>query len=331
MTDRKALADTNNTPEDVATLYTWANLHGAKYRDFSASRAQSREKARQRVQEAIEEERRRVSEQAKAEEAAEAQRAVDSVHAAEAERLAEIAAQTAARLSELTATYAKPPNSPQPVAPVQQRGNPGFAPPENDQPAFLHPHSTPVTEDSFFQPSDPWTSPESQDNPGSLAWFVPGHCETGGQPLAHVQPRQASEDALLEPSHRLTPRWFALKSVFEGTFPPVETAKALAPASSRAPVLAVFSLAGGVGKTSLVATLGRALSARGEKVLLVDTAAYGLLPLFFGARDQRPGVLRTFTPPGASGEAPIQMVTIDPEALGPEAVNQETLTNEIGK
>ena len=57
MADRKALTD--ETPEDVATLYSWANLHGAKYRDFSASRAQTREKARQRVQEAIETERRR--------------------------------------------------------------------------------------------------------------------------------------------------------------------------------------------------------------------------------------------------------------------------------
>ena len=59
MTDRKALVDANETPEDVATLYSWANLHGAKYRDFSASRAQTREKARQRVQDAIEAERRR--------------------------------------------------------------------------------------------------------------------------------------------------------------------------------------------------------------------------------------------------------------------------------
>jgi cellulose biosynthesis protein BcsQ len=40
MTDRKTLADQNETPEDIATLYSWANLHGAKYRDFSASRAQ---------------------------------------------------------------------------------------------------------------------------------------------------------------------------------------------------------------------------------------------------------------------------------------------------
>jgi cellulose synthase operon protein YhjQ len=48
--------------------------------------------------------------------------------------------------------------------------------------------------------------------------------------------------------------------------------------------------------------------------LLVDTAAYGLLPFFFGARDQRPGLLRTFNPPGASAEAPIQLVTLDPES-----------------
>ena len=47
------------------------------------------------------------------------------------------------------------------------------------------------------------------------------------------------------------------------------------------PVVAVFSLAGGVGKTCLVATLGRALAALGEHVLLADTAACGLLPLLF--------------------------------------------------
>ncbi len=93
--------------------------------------------------------------------------------------------------------------------------------------------------------------------------------------------------------------------------------------------MAVFSLAGGVGKTSLVATLGRALSARGERVLLVDTAAFGLLPFFFGARDQRPGQLRTFSPPAASGDAPIQMVAVDSEGLGSESAPQEALAQEI--
>jgi cellulose synthase operon protein YhjQ len=140
----------------------------------------------------------------------------------------------------------------------------------------------------------------------------------------------APEDTLQGSRDRLTSRWFALKGVFDGSSAaPVEAAPA--PVASRAPVLAVFSLAGGVGKTSLVATLGRALSARGEKVLLVDTAAYGLLPFYFGARDQRPGQLRTFSPPGAAGDAPIQMVTVDPETMGPETAPQETLTGEIAK
>lgn len=50
MTERDAPPDPNEPPEDVASLYSWANLHGAKYRDFSALRAQTREKGRQRVE-----------------------------------------------------------------------------------------------------------------------------------------------------------------------------------------------------------------------------------------------------------------------------------------
>jgi cellulose synthase operon protein YhjQ len=142
-------------------------------------------------------------------------------------------------------------------------------------------------------------------------------------------PQQAPEDTLQGSRDRMTSRWFALRGVFDGTPAPPEALPA--PVVSRAPAMAVFSLAGGVGKTSLVATLGRALSARGERVLLVDTAAFGLLPFFFGACDQRPGLLRTFNPPGGSSDAPIQMVTIDPEGLGPEAPGQETLCGEISK
>src|SRR5580698_10956360 len=59
MTERKAQPDPTDPPEDVASLYSWANLHGAKYRDFSASRAQTREKARQRVEQAMEEQHQR--------------------------------------------------------------------------------------------------------------------------------------------------------------------------------------------------------------------------------------------------------------------------------
>jgi cellulose synthase operon protein YhjQ len=133
------------------------------------------------------------------------------------------------------------------------------------------------------------------------------------------------DDTLAGSRDRIANRWYALKSVFDPQTAPVEQAPSQPPA--RVPVLAVFSLAGGVGKTSLVASLGRALSARGERVLLVDTAAFGLLPFFFGARDQRPGMLRTFNPPGVSAEAPIQLVTLDPDGQAPEfhaaSINQD--------
>ena len=75
MTERDALPDPNETPEDVATLYSWANLHGAKYRDFSASRAQTREKARHRVEQAMEEERLKARQDAEAARIAEATQA----------------------------------------------------------------------------------------------------------------------------------------------------------------------------------------------------------------------------------------------------------------
>src|SRR3954463_3685387 len=104
MTDRKALGDPNETPEDVATLYSWANLHGAKYRDFSASRAQTREKARQRVQDAIETERHRARQEAKAQRIPEAQRAAEMQRQAEMQvrqRAEQEAAEKAAQFQQL--------------------------------------------------------------------------------------------------------------------------------------------------------------------------------------------------------------------------------------
>ena len=84
-------------------------------------------------------------------------------------------------------------------------------------------------------------------------------------------------------------------------------------------MLSVFSLAGGVGKTCLVATLGRALAALGERVLLADTAAGGLLPFYFGSRESRPGAVRTFFPPGpalrAETDAPVQVLNLPGRAL----------------
>jgi cellulose biosynthesis protein BcsQ len=344
MADRKALVDQNETPEDVATLYSWANLHGAKYLDFSASWAQMREKARLRVQEAIEQERRRTREEAEAQKMAEASRAMEAAHQAEliAQQEAQQAAQLAAQQKAQQRTWQHPrtdrfsalpaPPLVQPAAPYypaqpQQPEYPAYLPPQAYRPAPAQPAYAPMREDSYSQPRNQWAPADAmpvdaRESAGRPAWLETNRVDEPSQPAPH-----APEDTLQGSRDRLASRWFALKGVFEGAGAPAESSPA--PATARVPVLAVFSLAGGVGKTSLVATLGRALSARGERVLLVDTAAYGLLPFFFGARDQRPGLLRTFSPPESSADAPVQMVTIDPETMGPETAGQESLTQEI--
>src|ERR1700727_553194 len=54
-TERADASAAAETPEDVAVLYSWANLHGAKYRDFSASRREYRAQLRQRAAEQVKE------------------------------------------------------------------------------------------------------------------------------------------------------------------------------------------------------------------------------------------------------------------------------------
>jgi len=382
MTDRKALLESNDTPEDVATLYSWANLHGAKYRDFSASRAQTREKARQRVQEAIEAERRRARDEAEANRDAEARAVAEAAIRAEAQKKQEIAAREQVLRAEQEATqqrlaqpprtangyqpapadfqhpqpYAAPPSHPAYAQPVQPAyTQPAYAQPAAPQPAHAQPAGQPLyngnghashtpyapapqpiptpaqdefrgRQDHYLQVRNPWAPAETREPAARPAWLsASDRVDAPSQTMVPPAP----EDTLQASRDRLTSRWFALNGLFNGGTAPAESIPA--PAAQRAPVLALFSLAGGVGKTSLVATLGRTLSARGERVLLVDTAAFGLLPFFFGARDQRPGVLRNFTAPSNSGDAPIQMITVDPESLGPESGPQESLTQEISR
>jgi len=103
----------------------------------------------------------------------------------------------------------------------------------------------------------------------------------------------ASRPPVLSPSEQAASRRHARQPLVAAG----EAVTALPPGfAQRPPSVAVFSLAAGVGKTCLTATLGRALSALGEQVLLVDTAPAGSLPPYFGASKGRPGVVRTFSP-----------------------------------
>jgi cellulose synthase operon protein YhjQ len=120
----------------------------------------------------------------------------------------------------------------------------------------------------------------------------------------------APAEVLQQSRERVASRWYALKGVFEQNSGSGNADDA-SEREVRVPYLGILSLAGGVGKTSIVATLGRALSEYGEKVLLVDATSYGLLPFYFGARELRPGNVRTFSPPGGSTDAPIHMVSVE--------------------
>ncbi len=121
-------------------------------------------------------------------------------------------------------------------------------------------------------------------------------------------------------------RWYALHSVFA---PAQAAAPTVQPfdVEDHPPVLAVFSLAGGVGKTCLVATLGRALASLGERVLLADTAACGLLPFYFGSGQCKPGVVRTFA--GAESDAPVNVLNLDADHFPAHAGEQDPLLDQL--
>jgi cellulose biosynthesis protein BcsQ len=81
------------------------------------------------------------------------------------------------------------------------------------------------------------------------------------------------------------------------------------PSAQVSPVVAIYSIAGGVGKTALCANLGKALCSLGEQPLLVDVSSRGLLPFYFGATDLRAGS-RKFVAPGVNAPF-VQVMTAD--------------------
>ena len=145
-----------------------------------------------------------------------------------------------------------------------------------------------------------------------------------------VRPASAG-DSLQYQRERVASRWYALKGRFEPGQEPETEPVPVRQKETRTPLLAVFSLAGGVGKTSLVATLGRALSSVGEKVLLADTTSHGLLPYYFGASELRTGVVRTFSPPSGSTDAPIYLVSYDVDQSASDPMRQGALLDELSR
>ena len=432
------------TPEDVAILYSWANLHGAKYRDFSASRREYRAQVRHRAAEELRQAELRA--QAEAEEAAaqaewaarEAENAARGEHGLEtstsrqeAIREAEEAARRAAAERVEAARRAEAAALAEAVARREeremaeahasaQRQAARYADSEIRRRSLAGPQPAPLVPGLA---SDPYTMPQGSGpevdlytpnqqlgyteplrfvaddasgnapgerrpsrvqesgarrrpqgfRPDEASGIRPAYRSSESVSQGRVTPftsqglpsgdqssfsgarsegaseREAPEwlmtqsqqetsgpssvaDTLQHSRERVAARWFALKGVFEpGEEAPREQVSTSREKETRTPVLAVFSLAGGVGKTSLVATLGRALSWLGEKVLLTDTTSHGLLPFYFGASELRPGVIRTFSPPSGSTDAPIHLVSYDVDQRGSDRTSQDALTEEIGR
>ncbi len=383
------------TPEDVAALYLWANLQGAKYRDFSASRREYRAQVRYRASQALRE--RELRAQAAAETAVEAaQRAESAALAAarlqdaggnralhvqllqdvegaarrastereEAARRAEaVACATAVVLREEreiaeaqvsvrhqalryteTEVRRRQLAGPQPRDPMDCGTMDSALALSED----LHSSATQV-ECADVERADCVGSHAGGDEAVGAdrdagltgpAWLYGSRTPPQTRLLQSVAKFPVGEttegngeapegDTLQDSRERVASRWFAMKGVFKHAASELPAMPLTRAVEGRMPLLLVYSLAGGVGKTSLAATLGRALSLQGEKVVLTDTTSRGLLPYYFGERELRPGEVRTVQPPAGSPGVPLSLVTYDAASMGEDERQQESLTDEI--
>jgi cellulose synthase operon protein YhjQ len=105
---------------------------------------------------------------------------------------------------------------------------------------------------------------------------------------------------------RYASRWSVLAGLSpdDGIQPRLTLAQTLAERVS-SPLLLISSLSGGVGKTTLAATLARCLAMHHEGVVLAETAEGSLLPFHFGADRLGTGEMDNFVMPNSSGAVQI--------------------------
>jgi cellulose synthase operon protein YhjQ len=336
-TDKDENLPTAEASEDSAVLYSWADLHGAKYRDFAISRRESRTQVRHRPDQQPREHALTASGQAKAAAMHETVESHDTVQVSYTghER----------RRSPSLVSQSPIGSSASPSLPREYHGGGAISTPDPLSPTReMLLSQTPVPEefaygrrtDDFEEPRDSAQAQAAsllstfEAEPAGPAWlYASSTPQVSQNPMAEQPPapQPSVADTLQQSRERVAARWFALKGAF--TKPDEDEPAPVRQKETRTPVLAVFSLAGGVGKTSLVATVGRSLSSMGEKVLLTDTTSHGLLPFYFGASELRQGTVRTFSPPSGSTDAPIYLVSHDMEQKGSDTAAQELAIEEI--
>jgi len=296
----------DSTPEDVAALYRWANLTGAKYRDYSAERREQRAQMRYRA----------AKQQLEQELQAAAGMQAGDERVQEALRV-EIAARAALRALEEEREIAEAHQSARrkqgafEEAERQRRERTGRWPGVREGAVLTNvlvrvdaaaessagsamqtvrrdrtaPEETQGTAEAI-RPA--WLGPAAE-----LAWLEERAADTvssaGGTEQAARRSSLAGE-TLLDWREQVALRWPALQALAQELR---RNAAAVRMSRRRGPVVAIISPAGGAGATSLAAMLARSLAKDGERVLLVETAAQGLLPLYFGMARLEPGELRS--------------------------------------
>lgn len=190
---------------------------------------------------------------------------------------------------------------------------------------------------AFYTPEPSILEPAAEiaEETNVPAWLHPpseSHVPVIEPPRPAPPPPPQIADSLQTSRERVAARWYALKGIID-TGGQETRGETVHPRThdARTPLTAVFSISGGVGKTSMVATLGRALSSLGEHVLLADTTQHGLLPFYFGASELRPGTVRTFPPRPGTNQAPVTMATYDVAAKTGDALSEEWLSAELAR
>lgn len=196
----------------------------------------------------------------------------------------------------------------------------------------LRDRANPKTAGSGKKPEaviQPTAEGSSSGHPQALA--NPLHADSSGEnsPIDRVEAQSPTSGFVENPpqpkrTEQTAARWAALRNLLGD--PPELAGHGAESALPRIPAVLLFSVAGGVGKSTIASTLARALASHGERVLLVDATSTGILPLAFGARERKRGVLRTFAPPAGSAEAHVQTITVDSaEPWGPDTFEAEAL------
>ena len=227
----------------------------------------------------------------------------------------ELGYRTPVDYSESNRRVAAPQSSPQPSAPSK-----GIV-------------SSPQRQPYAADPSGPAWLYAPPQTPGPVAPARPASpAEVAASPFSSSSPslpQQSSvADTLQHSRERVAARWFALKGVFEQP----GRSNRRRQFGRRRRALRCWRCSRWQAASARRAWwrrwAGRFLRL-GEKVLLTDTTSHGLLPFYFGASELRQGVVRTFSPPSGSTDAPIYMVSYDVNQRTGDEESQDWLDDEL--